>query len=256
MKFSPLADRLAGSGADAWTVHMEATRLQATGRKVTFLTIGDPDQSAPASVVDAACDALRAGRKGYSAYAGLPQVRAAVAARIQRRSGATCAASNVIVMPGAQAGVYAAVQCIAGPGDEVIVPEPVYATYPGGGRRQRRAHRHPAARSGPRLPSGSGQPWRGRSRPRTRAIWINTPHNPTGAVLTPREMAGHRAAVPTPRPLAAVRRGLRGHGLRPAARQRLVPAGHGRSRDRGLQPFQVARHPRLSLRLDRRAARR
>jgi arginine:pyruvate transaminase len=187
MKFSPLTDRLAAGGEDAWTVHIEAMRLRATGRDITFLTIGDPDQAAPEVVVEGAVAALRAGRKGYSPYAGLPSVRAAIAARIQRRTGKACAAANIIVMPGAQAGVYAAMQCIAGPGDEIILPEPVYATYPA-----------VIAATGAAMVNVSLDPARGfhpdleamerAITPRTRAIWINTPHNPTGAVFDQAEM--------------------------------------------------------------------
>ena len=188
MKFSPLADRLAVGGADAWAVHNEAVRLAATGREVTFLTIGDPDQAAPDVVVEHAVEALRSGRKGYSPYAGLPSVRAAIAARIQRRSGATCATANVIVMPGAQAGVFAAVQCVAGEGDEIILPEPVYATYPAvitaAGARMVNVPLDPARGFHPDLAAVQRA-----ITPRTRAIWINTPHNPTGVVFTQAEMA-------------------------------------------------------------------
>ena len=187
MKFSPLADRLSVSGADAWIIHNEAVRLQVSGREVTFLTIGDPDQAAPEVVVEGAVASLRRGRKGYSPYAGLPSVRAAIAARIERRTGTSCAARNVIVMPGAQAGVYAALQCVAGPGDEVILPEPVYATYPA-----------VIAATGATMVNVPLDPGRGfrpdlgaierAVTPRTRAIWINTPHNPTGVVFDEAEM--------------------------------------------------------------------
>ena len=187
MQFSPMAERLSVSGADAWTVHNEAMRLRATGREVTFLTIGDPDQAAPEVVVEAAVSALRRGRKGYSPYAGLPAVRAAIAARIERRTGSPCAGANVIVMPGAQAGVFAALQCVAGAGDEVILPEPVYATYPAviasTGARMVNVPLDPARGFHPDLAAMERA-----ISPRTRAIWINTPHNPTSAVFDADEM--------------------------------------------------------------------
>jgi len=56
-------------------------------------------------------------------------MREAIAARFQRRTGGPCNADNVVVTPGAQGGVFCALQCLAGPGDEVIVPEPIYNTY-------------------------------------------------------------------------------------------------------------------------------
>jgi arginine:pyruvate transaminase len=182
MKFSPLVDRIAGGGAEAWAVHFEAMRQRAAGREITFLTIGDPDQAPPEAVIDAALEALRQHHKGYAPIAGLPVVRAAVAARIARRTGAPCQAENVIVTPGAQTGLFIAMQCIAGPGDEIVVPEPVYATYDA-----------VAGASGARMVKTPLAPERGfhpdlaamerAITPRTRAIWINNPHNPSGAVL-------------------------------------------------------------------------
>jgi arginine:pyruvate transaminase len=168
-------------------VHDKAARQRAAGREITFLTIGDPDQPAPAVVIEATREALRLGNKGYGPYAGLPGVRAAVAARIQRRTRTFCEMPNVLLMPGAQAALYAAVQCIIGPGDEIIAPEPVYATYPGvvgaSGARMVATPLDPARGFHPDLAAMAGA-----ITPRTRAIWINTPHNPTGAVLGAGEM--------------------------------------------------------------------
>jgi len=188
MHYSPLVERIVGGGQSAWVVHDKAMRQSAAGRDITFLTIGDPDQPAPQAVLDATHEALRLGHKGYSPYAGQPRVRAAVAARIRRRTGAPCEARNILLVPGAQAALYGAVQCIAGPGDEIIVPEPCYATYPG-----------VVGASGARMVATPLDPSRGfhpdleamarAITPRTRAIWINTPHNPTGAVMDAAEMA-------------------------------------------------------------------
>lgn len=79
-------------------------------------------------------------------------------------------------------------QCLAGPGDEIIVPEPIYATYEGvvgaGGARMVTVPLRPEAGFHPDLDALAAA-----VTPRTRAIWINTPHNPTGAVFTPAEIA-------------------------------------------------------------------
>lgn len=188
MQFSALVDRLASRDAGAWSVHREAARRRAAGADVITLTIGDPDQAPPAPVVTATVAALRRGHTGYAPILGSPDVRAAIAARVARRTGQPCAADNVVVVPGAQAGLYCAVQCLAGPGDEIVVPEPVYATYPAviaaaGARMvsvpllaERGFHPDPDA-----LARAVG--------PRTRVLWINSPHNPTGAVFTAEEIA-------------------------------------------------------------------
>jgi aspartate/methionine/tyrosine aminotransferase len=183
MKYSPTAERISGGGSQAWAVHWEAMRQRHAGRAITFLTIGDPDQDAPQVVIDAARDALASQRKGYAPIAGLPAVRAAIAARIARRTGRPCAEANVIVCPGAQAGLFMAMQCIVGPGDEIIACEPVYATYDAvvgaTGATLVTTPLRPEAGFHPDLAAIDAA-----ITPRTRAIWINSPHNPTGAVLT------------------------------------------------------------------------
>src|SRR5437868_2786327 len=129
MRYAPLVARIAGRGAGAWAVHMEAGRRREAGEDIIFLTVGDPDQHPPVAVIEATVAALRGGRTGYAGITGFPAVREAIAARVARRYGQPCSPDNVVVVPGAQGGVYCAIQCLAGPGDEVIVPEPIYATY-------------------------------------------------------------------------------------------------------------------------------
>jgi arginine:pyruvate transaminase len=183
MRFAPLVSRVAGRGAGAWRVHFDAVQLRDAGRDVILLTVGDPDQPPPAAMIEATVDSLRRHRTGYSAIVGLPELRAAIAARIARRTGQACAAENVVVVPGAQAGLYCALQCLAGAGDEVVVPEPMYATYEA-----------VVGASGATLVNVPLRPENGfhpdldtlarAITPRTRVLWINSPHNPTGAVLT------------------------------------------------------------------------
>jgi arginine:pyruvate transaminase len=188
MRFSPLVDRVAGKGAGAWEIHFAAERQRAAGRDIIFLTVGDPDQAPPAPVIEATVAALRRHRTGYAPILGYPEVRGAVAARFARRTGKPCAADNVVIVPGTQAGLYCALQCLAGPGDEVIVPEPMYATYEavGGasGARLVNIPLHPENGFHPDLDALARA-----VTPRTRMIWINSPHNPTGAVLDRAEIA-------------------------------------------------------------------
>ncbi|HEY1936067.1 MAG TPA: pyridoxal phosphate-dependent aminotransferase [Acetobacteraceae bacterium] len=188
MRLAERVNRIGGDGANAWSIHFAALAQVEAGRDVIVLTVGDPDQAPPELVIEETVRALRAHRTGYAPITGYPNVRAAIAARVARRTGQPCTADNVVVVAGAQAGVYCAVQCLAGPGDEVIVPEPVYATYAG-----------VIAASGARMVNVPLRPENGfhpdvaaladAITPRTRAIWINTPHNPTGSVLSHSEVA-------------------------------------------------------------------
>jgi len=189
MRFSPLVERISGNGAGAWSIHREAASLRDQGADVIILTVGDPDQAAPAPVVRATIDALRRGRTGYAPIIGFPQLREAIAARFARRTGQPCGADNVVVTPGAQGALFCALQCLAGPGDEVIVPEPVYATYEAViGASGARMVNVPLRRDRGFYPDLDAIACA--VTPRTRIVWINSPHNPTGAVLTRDEIAG------------------------------------------------------------------
>ena len=187
MRYSPLVERIAGPGAGAWSVHADAVKRRDAGADVILLTVGDPDQDPPETAIAATVSALRAGRTGYASIAGYPALREAIAARAARRSGRPCTADNVVVVPGAQGGLFCTLHCLAGPGDEVVVLDPIYATY-----------QAVVGASGARMVSVPLSPERGfhpdiaaiaaALGPRTRVIWINSPQNPTGAVFTAAEM--------------------------------------------------------------------
>jgi len=183
MRYSPLVDRIAGSGSGAWAVHIEARRRLEAGEDIIFLTVGDPDQAPPTALVEATVSALRRHRTGYAGILGFPELREAIAARVARRSGQPCGPDNIAVVPGAQGGLFTALHCLAGPGDEVIVPEPIYATYEAVigacGARIVTVPLGPEAAFHPDLDLIAAA-----ITPRTRVIWINSPHNPTGAVFT------------------------------------------------------------------------
>jgi arginine:pyruvate transaminase len=168
---------------------MEAVRRRDAGQEIIFLTIGDPDQAAPGAVIDATIASLRQNRTGYTPIIGYPRVREAIAARCQRRTGRPCSADNVVLTPGTQGGLFCALHCLAGPGDEVILPEPIYGPYAGvvgaSGARLVMVPLRTDRGFHPDLDAIAGA-----VTPRTRVIWINSPHNPTGAVFTAEEVAG------------------------------------------------------------------
>src|ERR1700719_5252759 len=164
-------------------------RLRDAGKDVILLTVGDPDQSPPEVLIEKTVSALRGGRTGYAPTIGHPALRETIAARHARRAGRPCSADNVVIVPGAQGGLFSALQCLAGPDDEVMVLEPTYATYEAvvgaTGARMVAVPLRSDRGFHPDLDRIAGA-----ITPHTRVMWINTPHNPTGAVLTPEEMAG------------------------------------------------------------------
>src|SRR6516225_409056 len=188
VQYSEFTRRVAGRSGYAWAIHMDALKLRDAGHEVIMLTVGDPDQAPPKLLIETAVAALRAHHTGYSGILGLPALRQAIAKRHAARTGQPCTADNVVVVPGAQGGLFCALQCLAGPGDEVVVPEPVYATY-----------ERVVGAAGARMVTVPLVPERGfhpdldalaaAVTPRTKLVWINSPHNPTGAVFTAEEIA-------------------------------------------------------------------
>jgi arginine:pyruvate transaminase len=187
MQYSSLTDRVAGRGAGAWEVHRRAIELREAGHDVIALTVGDPDQAPPEVLIETTVAALRAHRTGYARMIGTLPLRETIAARHAARTGMPCTADNVVVVPGAQGGLYCALQCLAGAGDEVVVFEPTYATYEAvigaSGATMVTLPLIPERGFHPDLDALAAA-----ITERTRVVWINSPHNPTGAVFTAEEI--------------------------------------------------------------------
>jgi len=181
-RFASRTRAVATAGSAGWAVSDRAAAMRAAGADVIELTVGDVDLATPAHVVAAAHRSLDAGRTHYAPIAGEPALRAAIAERAARRYATRVSADQVAVFPGAQCALFSAMQCLAGPGDEVIVLEPIYATYAAvvgaAGATpvavSMRAHDRFALDPG-RLERAFG--------PRTRAVLVNSPNNPSGGVL-------------------------------------------------------------------------
>ncbi|MBK8457835.1 MAG: pyridoxal phosphate-dependent aminotransferase [Phyllobacteriaceae bacterium] len=183
MRYAAITDRLAGLGSDKWAVHMRAKAMKAAGDDVILLTIGEPDIAAPPQLVEAAHAAMKAGRTGYSNGRGEPGFVEAIAAKYAGRSGRAVGNENVLCFPGTQTALYATMTGLVGIGDEVLVGDPHYATYEG-------VIRSAGATLVP-VPLSPDNGFRMRAAdveraitPRSRLLLLNTPHNPTGAVLT------------------------------------------------------------------------
>jgi aspartate aminotransferase len=170
-------------------VLLEVRQLQASGRELVSLMRGQPDTPTPAHIVDAARRALSAGRTGYADNQGEPGLRQAVAERLVRDHGLTYDPEReILVTDGATLGVYTALAALIGPGDDVLLPDPIYDAYASpialwGGR----SVAVPAAIRGGRF-SFNRDDLEWSYRPTARVLLINTPWNPVGTVLTRREL--------------------------------------------------------------------
>ncbi|MBD9574607.1 aminotransferase class I/II-fold pyridoxal phosphate-dependent enzyme [Pseudomonas sp. PDM23] len=182
MRYSSLVDRMVGPGVAAWDIHYAAIAAQRAGRDVIVLSVGDPDFATPDFITDAAVSALRDGDTHYSDVAGKPALRQAIAALHERRFGQKAGPENVIVVAGAQNGLFAAAMCLLEKGDEVITFDPVYVTY------EATLKATGAVLVGvPTRPENGFRPLATdiatAITPRTKAIFLANPSNPTGVVL-------------------------------------------------------------------------
>ena len=178
-------------GETAFTVLAAARRLLAAGKDVIELEIGDsPFPTSPAAL-DAGLRAIRGGHTHYGPSLGLPDFRAAAAAYLERQYGLPVTAEHVVAGPGAK--IYEQFFCEAfvDPGDGVLVFSPHFPTYPA--NVQRRGGRMVVSRLRasddfrPRL--GDVERFLAED-PRPKAIFLNSPHNPTGGVATLEDLEG------------------------------------------------------------------
>jgi arginine:pyruvate transaminase len=182
MRYAAITDRLDGLGGAKWAVHAMGRQMASEGHDIIELTIGEPDVPTPAALIEAATVAMAAGRTGYSNGRGEPALTAALAARYSARRGRVIDAEQVMCFPGTQTTLYAILTALLAVGDEILVGDPMYATYAGliaatGATmvpvplRAEHGFRMQAADVAARVTKHS------------RVLFLNTPHNPTGAVL-------------------------------------------------------------------------
>ena len=187
MHYAAITDRLAHTGGAKWAIHQRCRSMKATGADIIELTIGEPDQPPAPELFEVCHQAMLAGRTGYSSGRGEPDLLEAIAARYRRRR-AGVDADNVLCFPGTQTALFATMMALTGPGDGVLVGDPFYATYEGvivaSGAHRESVPLKPE--NGFRLTADDLE---AAITPQSRVLLLNSPHNPTGAVLTGDELA-------------------------------------------------------------------
>jgi len=164
-----------------------AAARKASGKDVLDFSVGEPDQPTPAHVVAAATRALEAGRTRYAPAAGISELRAAVAARYRADYGGSYATEEVAVTVGGKQALYLTCRSLLGPGDEMVLPTPHWPTF---SEAVRLAGAKPVlvkAREKDGFTVTARLVAKGLS-PKTKAVLVNSPSNPTGAVIAPEEM--------------------------------------------------------------------
>jgi len=179
-----LAERMSRLGTEtAFEVLARAKALEAQGRDIIHLEIGEPDFDTPPHIVEAACRALREGATHYVASPGIPELREAIAETIGAARGLPVDPQQVVVTPGAKPIMFYTIMALAEPGKEVIYPNPGFPIYESminfaGAKpvpvplREEKGFRFDV------------DELRGLVTDRTALIILNSPQNPTGGVLT------------------------------------------------------------------------
>ncbi len=182
MKLSNRIEMLTGGGSDGWDIYRKARRLKAEGVDVVELTIGEHDRRTEPEILEAMHASALGGHNGYTALPGTNGLRDTVAARVAERTGVATTRDNVVIVPGGQAGLFAAHLATCDPGDTALIIDPFYTTYPGtvrgagaiprAVRAQAEQGFQPAARDIAAAARGA------------RSLLVNSPNNPTGVVYS------------------------------------------------------------------------
>jgi aspartate aminotransferase len=211
-----LADSLARIKPSATiAVTNKARELKAAGRDVIGLGAGEPDFDTPENIKEAAIAAIREGKTKYTAVDGIPELKAAIAAKFKRENNLTYAPNQITVGTGGKQVLYNALMATLNPGDEVIIPAPYWVSYPeivalGGGT--------PVEIVGPQeqgFKIGAAA-LEAAITPKTKWLILNSPSNPTGAAYTRAELRRRSTDVllKSPAGLGDDRRHVRAPGLR------------------------------------------
>lgn len=168
-------------------ISAKANALKKEGKDVVAFTAGEPDFNTPEYIIAEAAKALRDGKTKYTPTAGIPELKKAIVEKMKRDNGIDCTPENVVVSTGAKSSLYHVMCALIEDGDEVIVPTPGWITYA----------EQIALAGGVYVPVKTSQKsgykltieaFENAITPKTRAIIINSPCNPTGAVYTKEEL--------------------------------------------------------------------
>jgi aspartate aminotransferase len=190
-----LAKRMSRLGTEtAFEVLVRARALEAQGKDIIHLEIGEPDMNTPANVVEAGIDALRQGFTHYGPSAGLPELRQAIAQDVSASRGIKVTSDEVVVVPGGKPIIFFTLLALAEEGDEVIYPNPGFPIYESmihflGAKavpihlREERDFRVDVDELASLITD------------RTKLIILNSPQNPTGGIITKQDVEDIATAI-------------------------------------------------------------
>ncbi len=165
----------------------KANELKRQGVDVVGLGAGEPDFNTPEHIIEAAEKAMREGKTKYTATAGIPELLKAIAEKFERDNGLTYSTKQIIVTNGGKHALFNLFMALLDPGDEVIIPIPYWVSYP---EMVKIADGVPVFIEGAESNAFkvTAEQVKAAITPRTRAIVINSPSNPTGSIYTRKEL--------------------------------------------------------------------
>jgi aspartate/methionine/tyrosine aminotransferase len=180
-----LSERMSRLGTEtAFDVLVRARQLEAQGKNVIHLEIGEPDFDTPQNVVDAAVDALKKGAHHYGPSAGLPSLREAIAKDVSSRRKIAVDPAEVVVTPGAKPVIFFTILALVDPEDEVLYPNPGFPIYES-------MIQYVGAKAVP-IPLKEANDWAldvdylvSKINSKTKLVILNSPQNPTGGIIPP-----------------------------------------------------------------------
>ena len=183
-----ISDGMSRLGTEsAFEVLAQAKKLEAQGKSIIHLQIGEPDFNTPANICEAGMKAIKEGHTHYGPSAGLPEARKVVAEYFTKTRNLAVDPENVVIMPGAKPVMFNLLLATINPGDEVILPNPAYPIYEsvvsflGATPVYLKLHEQNDFRF-------NADDLKKLVTPKTKMIIINSPHNPTGGILTPEDL--------------------------------------------------------------------
>jgi len=169
------------------SIAAKAAEMKAQGNDVIGFGVGEPDFNTPQHIIDKAIEAMDKGLTGYTAASGTPELKKAICNKLQKDNGLEYSPNQIIVSNGAKHSIYNALQAICNPGDEVIIGIPYWVSYP---ELVKMADGEPVYIEGKEENEFKMTPESIKKKitPKTKAILLNSPGNPTGTVYTKEEL--------------------------------------------------------------------
>ncbi|WP_444914742.1 pyridoxal phosphate-dependent aminotransferase [Microbulbifer sp. TRSA007] len=186
-RFSLQSEALNGEDSNVWAVSDRAHDLANKGEDVIFLCVGDPNFDTPEPILDFARARLGVGRTHYSPAAGEPMLRRAIADIESKVSPHPCNPDDVVVFPGGTNAIYAVLACLLNPGEEIVIPEPMYIGYVPICDALRLSVKRVTCPAETNF-AFDVNAIKASISEQTKVVMINTPVNPTGAMATPEQL--------------------------------------------------------------------